>query len=699
MSKRLILVIPLVAVVLSCGTTDTTYVKDGTDYSAVEGVFRGRWWSYYERGVNLMRGGFYEAAAADFRKAIDGRSRDSWQARTYGLHFVEYFPNRELAVALQKLGRFEESQMYLERSLKRIDTARAHHYLDLAKREQIARGSMTDKSAPSLSINLDDRILTADLDVAMQISSTDDTGVEVMTVNGEELYQRGSAEAISYESTVSFGEGTHQITIEATDLADKVTTVTREVTVDLTGPTVGIREPEAALITEASSVRLIGTTVDVNGLDTIRLDDRVLEEATTGQNRLGFDTALPLQDGENTFVLMASDRAGNETRTAINVYKGSRETTAAKLWLIEQKFPEHLQLASTSPASLSLVLEALEAAEADEDVRIILKSPKADRPWRNDRAVRVAGEVIANTRVAKLEINGVTVQQLTGEPRESFNKRVVLDRDLFDADGKATIEVTVVAEDDAQHTAQERVDVSIEPIILETTESKMKLAVLTFGGETETSSLPNDLRTMTESVISQEERFGMLEREELARILSEQQLSDELGDRNSALQLGKLIPAHVFILADVIERTPEAELHVRVVSTETGLQVTPVLDAHIENTTSIDSLRKGCRNLIEELMARFPRLSGEIISVRNSKILVNWGTDDGVRIGMRLLVVVPGEPWIDEDTGEILEEGEATPIGEAAITRVTSSTTTAEKVQREGQEDQTFEKGMPVVSM
>ena len=72
--------------------------KDGQQYGVTDGVFRGRWWSYYERGTSYLAGGFHEEAAADFQQALKGRSRDTWRARTYGLHFVEYFPARELGV-------------------------------------------------------------------------------------------------------------------------------------------------------------------------------------------------------------------------------------------------------------------------------------------------------------------------------------------------------------------------------------------------------------------------------------------------------------------------------------------------------------------------------------------------------------------------------------------------------------------------
>ena len=201
MTKRLLLVVLLAGLVVSCETTeDSTYIKDGVNYASTDGgVFRGRWWSYYERGSNLLSGEFYEAAEADLRKAIGmtRSSKDRWQARTYGLHFTEYFPRRELGITLLRKGELDEAEELLEESLRHVDTARAHYYLDELKKARLAQGSLSDTTAPVLDTSLDDVQLVATLDVDLNIDAQDDLGVETITVNGEALYQRGSAEEIN----------------------------------------------------------------------------------------------------------------------------------------------------------------------------------------------------------------------------------------------------------------------------------------------------------------------------------------------------------------------------------------------------------------------------------------------------------------------------------------------------------------------
>ena len=93
------------------------------------------WWHYYRRGAAYIDGKCWNEAAQDFKAAIGQRYKDKAQARTYGLHFIDYFPHRELGVAYYHLGRYVEAIEELETSLKHVKRKndRAKHYLDLAR--------------------------------------------------------------------------------------------------------------------------------------------------------------------------------------------------------------------------------------------------------------------------------------------------------------------------------------------------------------------------------------------------------------------------------------------------------------------------------------------------------------------------------------------------------------------------------------
>ena len=122
-------------------------LKDGVKYGETKGAFRDKWWNYLERGQSYLEGGCYEAALNDLDRAIELRRQmvknehDKTRARTYGLHFVDYFPHREKGIALYRLGRMDEARTELEQSLKAVESQRARQYLDMAEMAKKSPGS------------------------------------------------------------------------------------------------------------------------------------------------------------------------------------------------------------------------------------------------------------------------------------------------------------------------------------------------------------------------------------------------------------------------------------------------------------------------------------------------------------------------------------------------------------------------------
>src|SRR5690606_15103117 len=95
-------------------------------------------------------------------------------------------------------------------------------------------------------------------------------------LNGRQLHQRGSAREVSFEDEVLLDEGEHTISLVAGDLAEKHSAQDVNVTVDLTGPSLGIFEPPLRLVTDHDTVRLRGAAVDANGVSSVRVGDREL---------------------------------------------------------------------------------------------------------------------------------------------------------------------------------------------------------------------------------------------------------------------------------------------------------------------------------------------------------------------------------------------------------------------------------------
>jgi hypothetical protein len=114
-------------------------------------LYRGKWWNYYVRGRWFAEGGFYDEAAQDFRKAISLRSQDQRSARSYGMHFWEYFAHRELGVIYYHQGKYEDAKKELEMSRSTADSARAKYYLNKSNEAMIKMTKM-DIKPPEIRI-------------------------------------------------------------------------------------------------------------------------------------------------------------------------------------------------------------------------------------------------------------------------------------------------------------------------------------------------------------------------------------------------------------------------------------------------------------------------------------------------------------------------------------------------------------------
>ncbi|HNR33117.1 MAG TPA: CsgG/HfaB family protein, partial [Candidatus Hydrogenedentes bacterium] len=649
MFKRLAALVFLGIVAAGCATESRAYrERDGVRYGVTHGVFRGRWWSYYERGASYLAGQFYEEARSDFETALQGYTRDTWRARTYGLHFVEYFPNRELGVLHYHAGELDQAEQYLRRSLASVDTERAHYYLDLVTRARIQSGAVSDATAPAVQVDTPLGVLVAAREVPVEIRARDDVGVNCVWVDGKVLYQRGSPEELAFSEELLLPEGPQTIRFEALDLADKKVSQEVEVTVDLTGPTVGIFSPTDALVIDAASIEVQGAAVDRYGVASVTINGQTVAESG-GPTRLEFQGEAALSTGENTVVIAARDLAGNETRTALRIYRGQPQSPAARLWRLERTRPDALRVAHGGAGALQVVL----SATTDETPGISLKSPDPDRPYRHNRTLRVAGDVVTETKVASLTINGEPFTDLTGAPHESFNRRIPIDAPE-DETGATTVPLSIVARDETGATVSRDFQVEVRPVMLKSRESRMPVAVLAFAGNGVEPALAELLRVSTEGELVNGDRFRVVDRTRLQDVLTEQQLSAALGDPNQAIQLGKLTPAHVFLVADVFPRDQQGiEVKARVISTETS-DVVATLDTFIDNRDDRAKVTAGCAAIVSQLAALFPRLSGELLAVRGqdagAEVLVNWTPEDGVRPGAYMLVVREEEPWVDEDT-------------------------------------------------
>lgn len=89
----------------------------------------GEWFKSYDKGLKAMERGDYKTAATYFEEAIEGNPRDNNKVRTYGMHFIAYYPHREIGICHYHLGDLDGARRQLELSMNYEPSARAKEFL------------------------------------------------------------------------------------------------------------------------------------------------------------------------------------------------------------------------------------------------------------------------------------------------------------------------------------------------------------------------------------------------------------------------------------------------------------------------------------------------------------------------------------------------------------------------------------------
>ncbi|MBW2335032.1 MAG: tetratricopeptide repeat protein [Deltaproteobacteria bacterium] len=199
------------------------YVKDGKEYGKVRGTFRHRWWNYYERALSYAEGEFYKEAIEDLKESIRQRAEDQRMARTYGMHFIDYFPHRELGVTYYHLGRYEDAKEELETSLSTADTGKAKFYLNMT-RKVLIETSKADTAPPTINVTSVSRgDITNSFKLKVQGEVEDDSYAHTIAINEVPVFIELSAKKLPFSKEIRLKKGLNEIKIKTSDLLGKVT--------------------------------------------------------------------------------------------------------------------------------------------------------------------------------------------------------------------------------------------------------------------------------------------------------------------------------------------------------------------------------------------------------------------------------------------------------------------------------------------
>lgn len=639
-----------------CAVQESVHTRDGKKYGQTSGLFRDRWWNYYERGLSLAEGEFYDEAIQDINSAIEQRRDDQWRSRTYGMHFIDYFPHRELGIIYFKLNKFDDAIRELEYSVHSAESAKAKYFLNRT-RESILNQTGADKLPPSIRIDYpSDGTITNKSSITIIGQAEDDYYVSSVSVNDNQVPLSVSAKNIVLEQEVGLNRGPNEIRVRAADLTGK--TLEKVVTVhsDRNGPLIIIEDQ----MTDGRKVILSGLVTDDTEITSLIINGQALPVNSVGKpvadsagREVEFYREIEIPEGKDTIVISAEDIAMNITKGVIRV--NHSESGLNHLPLLASSQPVRVGFTRERHAFNGGVIAGI---IDDAPPRIDIKDLPDVHTVYTD-LLYIEGSVSDDSKITSLTVNGEPVLRRKG-------KKVFFSylNTLSEGENKLSVE----AADVFGNKSEKVVIVNRKIPRIRKVGSRMSMSVLPFERKGEGSVAGDTIVDGLISAFLEQKRFNLIERQKMEEVLRELRLGQtELADPGTASRLGKLMVADTILTGAIYESNDSIEIFTRLVDTETSV----ILEAHdvFDEDKSFQGIKRLMQGLASKYRQSFPLVEGLIINKSGKILFTDIGEDKKVKKHMGLILFREGEKITHPLSKEILGS-EPEELGEAKIDKV-----------------------------
>jgi TolB-like protein/tetratricopeptide (TPR) repeat protein len=621
------------------------------------GTFRARWWNYYTRAVTCAAEQRWNEAEADLKKALTRRSKDKRRARAYGMHFLDYFPHRELGVVYYHLGRNEEARQELEASLQTEKSAKAEYYLDLVRKILISKNN-TDSHPPEvfLASPLQDE-RTNRFSFTVSGTARDDTYVKSIQVNGIAVRIDLATKEVPFQVQVPLKAGMNVIRVAAIDLSGKTTFIERTVETDWQGPLLSIDEPREGQQRQEDGLTLKGYAHDEAGIASITINGKDLP-ITTGPD-IQFDYPITPAPPSGMVKVVATDTLGNKTHADIRL---GAEASGGRLVFASLDSPG--QVLSDAAGSVKEPLPlAIELRNLSDRQEVFLDQLYLEGRVRDEQAIQT---LMVNGRpILRKPARNVYFSYLTA---------------LNEGENLFTIE----ARNSAGKTAARQVQIQRKLQRITQVGSRLSAALLPMERKGAPGLLTEGLEDAIVTELVDRSRFVIVERNRLDEVLSEQKLSSsQLAAPDTAVQVGKIVAANAVLMGTLVEKEGTLDIYLRVVDVRTS-EVLAAVDVYGEDLDA-SVLKDLCQGLVLKLCDELPVVEGLVIEVKGERFFVDLGKKDHIKKGMRVIFYREGEPIVHPVSGETVG-ADSVELGEGAIRSVQEKVSDVAMIQRLGEE-------------
>jgi hypothetical protein len=655
--------LPLLCMIMGCAVEQgKIYTKDGKQYGVTSShIWRGEWWNYYERGSSYAEGAFWPEAIADFQEAIKQRETDQRRARMYGLHFIDYFPHRELGISYFHVGRYPEAIRELETSLLNVDTAKAKFYLNKA-RQVLFRQTKPAAVPPRIVIDGPlDGLLTNRFTLQVTGHAEADAYVSAIAINGSPLLIELAEPNVSFARDIALRDGLNPIEIVSVDLLGEQSRHLRTVYVDRQGPLLSLDAVEVLAESPQQRVRVKGILSDRSHLVRFLLAGRTV--SLPPEREWEFREEVSLTTGLTAIPFEAEDVAGNVTRGEIalsptlngppGIQKGGVDLPTLPRWA----FLNPGAAASDFP---TLRIAPIWTAQGSSRVPPMIKLTDltALQVVYYD-AIYVEGKVSGASAISSFTINGEPLSHRKG--RQLFFGYLAA---LQPGDNRFLLE----AIDEVGNTVRQEIILTRTVPGVRRLNARLRVILLPLAKQGQTSLMSGTVYDYLFNALVNQRRFELVERQQLEMVLQELKLSQtELVDPATAAKIGKLVAAEGILMGAVSETPQSLEVFVRLIDVETGV-VLAAEDVYGEDLAfkAVGTLMEG---LAGKFRQRFPLLEGVVVKAEGKRVFVDLGSKQAIKRYMKLILFREGEVLKHPDTGRVLGADTET-LGEARVEEV-----------------------------
>ena len=363
--------------------------RNGKYYCTTKGLFLQEWDDYYERALSCIEGEFYDYAIADLKMAINMQFKDMRMVNTFGMHFIDYFPHRELGVIYFFQNKFQDAIQELELSISHELSAKGKYYLDKARKAKMKQDNIAS-SIPFLYLDQfinKNKMVTRDILINISGYADDSQYISEIFFSDKPIYLESTRKHTAFNQQLTLNEGIYDIDIKIRNLNGGENNRRVTIHVDRTGPVISIKEFEPGF-------KVQGTVYDESG--------EIVLSANGKQISIARGKEVPFEvifkEKIKKIKLLAIDKPGNTTRAIFDndfIFNQSQ----LRSFMIAQVAPDF----STDNGNYSI-------NQKNSYNQIILYDLKDNQNVYIER-IFVEGYVIARRDIAQLTINNKIISQ------------------------------------------------------------------------------------------------------------------------------------------------------------------------------------------------------------------------------------------------------------------------------------------------